>query len=60
MGGDGVEPPESKDSRFTVCPATPTVYPPLFKKFMSNLNFYFTFHDNLQYYLFRHFHILIL
>ena len=28
VGGDGVEPPESKDSRFTVCPATPTVYPP--------------------------------
>ena len=22
MGSDGVEPPESEDSRFTVCPAT--------------------------------------
>ena len=22
MGGDGVEPPEPEDSRFTVCPAT--------------------------------------
>jgi len=25
VGCDGVEPPESKDKRFTVVPATPTV-----------------------------------
>ena len=29
VGGDGVEPPETEATRFTVWPATPTVYPPI-------------------------------
>ena len=28
VGGDGFEPPKSKDSRFTVCPIWPLWYPP--------------------------------
>ena len=29
VGGDGFEPPKSKDSRFTVCPIWPLWYPPV-------------------------------
>ena len=31
VGGDGFEPPKSKDNRFTVCPIWPLWKPPIFR-----------------------------
>ena len=37
VGGDGFEPPKSKDNRFTVCPIWPLWKPPIKKKFRYSL-----------------------